>query len=300
MPPTALIYKNLGETPLEALGRFRAEQIRINAENLAKNSGQNSLDGLIANLAEDAIKWKSVPMTYAGRLDPMAEGELLILIGDECKNKEKYLGLDKEYEVEILFGVTTDTHDTLGLVTNFAQTIQHTSSKNKFTELENNSLADFVKVPTINFSKYVGKFTQPYPAYSSKTVNGKQLHELARADELPDEIPEKQVEIYSIDEINNADHFEGRLRKITAHELQSRIFKAIDLVKGDFRQVEIKEKWKQVLFGDQDKQNKLFDVITIKVKCSSGTYMRSLAYKMGQDSGCGAIALSIKRTKIFL
>ena len=26
-------------------------------------------------------------LTYAGRLDPMAEGKLLVLIGDECKNK---------------------------------------------------------------------------------------------------------------------------------------------------------------------------------------------------------------------
>ncbi len=280
MPPTALIYKNLGETPLEALERFRLEQIRINAENLAKNSGQNSLDGLVENLAEDAIKWKLVPMTYAGRLDPMAEGELLILIGDECKNKEKYLGLDKEYEVEILFGVTTDTHDILGLVTNVP--------KGRPSQ-----------VPIINFSKYIGKFTQPYPAYSSKTVNGKQLHELARAGELPEEMPKKNVEIYSISEIENADHVKGWLRQITTQELQTRIFKSIDLVKGDFRQIEIKAKWNEVLSGDQAK-SQLFDVVTIRVKCSSGTYMRSLAHKIGQDRGCGAIALSIKRTKIFL
>lgn len=78
MPTTALIYKHIGETPLEALERFRREQ------------------GIAAD----------VPMTYAGRLDPMAEGLLLILLGEECKNKEKYLGLDKEYEVEVLFGIT--------------------------------------------------------------------------------------------------------------------------------------------------------------------------------------------------
>ena len=52
-----------------------------------------------------------------GRLDPLAEGVLLILIGDECKNKEKYLGLDKEYEVAIIFGISTDTGDALGLAT---------------------------------------------------------------------------------------------------------------------------------------------------------------------------------------
>ena len=55
-------------------------------------------------------------MTYAGRLDPMASGVLLVLAGEETKNKDKYLGLDKEYDFEILFGFATDTYDILGKV----------------------------------------------------------------------------------------------------------------------------------------------------------------------------------------
>lgn len=247
---TIITHKNLGETPLEALERFRGDKIQNDHENSAV--------------------WQTISMTYAGRLDPMAEGELLILIGDECKNKEKYLGLDKEYEVEVLLGVLTDTYDILGLVVDEVRSM----------DLEVEPL----------LSKYVGKFTQPYPAYSSKTFNGKQLHELARAGELPDEMPQKEVEIYSLSK--------SKVRpwtKITAGELQKRIFSCIDMVKGDFRQDEIKAKWKDVLLD----QNQTFPVISIKVKCSSGTYMRSLAHKIGQDSGFGAIALSINRTKIF-
>jgi tRNA pseudouridine55 synthase len=267
MPPTALIYKNLGETPLEALERFRSEQIIKSADNFAlKKSDQD-----LANL------WQTVPMTYAGRLDPVAEGELLILIGDECRNKDKYLGLDKEYEVKILFGVTTDTHDILGVVDDVVKLVKVKPSL----------------TPQINFSKYVGKFLQPYPAYSSKTVNGKQLHELARTDQLPDEMPEKEVEIYSISE---SEEVIPSRTKFTAQELQTRIFNTVDLVKGDFRQNEIKAKWQELLQGS----NQLFDVVTLRVKCSSGTYMRSLAHKIGQDSGFGAIALSIVRTRIFL
>ncbi len=252
MPPTALIYKKLGETPLEALERFRAEKI---AE------------------AYPTQDWKTIPMTYAGRLDPMAEGLLLILIGDECKNKEEYLGLDKEYEVEILFGVSTDTHDVLGLVD---------FPKGRPSEV------NIPKVyPSGYFSKYIGKFSQPYPSYSSKTVNGKQLHQLARSDELPDEMPEKEVEIYSIAEVYPP-------TIITAVELKVRILSSIDLVKGDFRQSEVKSSWKQTLNGS----TKIFSIITIRVKCSSGTYMRSLAHKIGKDMGTCALALSIKRTKI--
>ena len=112
---TVIIHKNLGETPLEALERFRLEQIKKSDNNLISNS--TKLD----SVTDNSINWKKIPMTYAGRLDPVAEGELLILIGEECKNKEKYLGLDKEYEVEILLGLTTDTYDILGLVTNISQ-----------------------------------------------------------------------------------------------------------------------------------------------------------------------------------
>ncbi|MEK7646438.1 MAG: hypothetical protein AAB381_01975 [Patescibacteria group bacterium] len=236
------INKNLGETPLEALERFRAEQIALGRVELA-----------------------DVPMTYAGRLDPMAEGKLLILIGEECKQKEKYLGLDKTYEVEVLFGIETDTYDILGLAKIH---LQGQSDK---------------KVVT---STYIGTFTQTYPPYSSKTVDGKQLHTLARADELPEELPTKEVEIYSIEKLED--------KKISAPDLLNLIQQRIALVKGDFRQKEIFEKWNEVLAHSVQ----TFPVIKLKVTCSSGTYMRSLAQRIGKEMGMGACALSIKRTEI--
>ena len=58
-----VLNKEIGETPLECMERFRLSK---------------GLDPLL-------------PMTYAGRLDPMAEGVLLVLVGEECKNKDKYL-----------------------------------------------------------------------------------------------------------------------------------------------------------------------------------------------------------------
>lgn len=240
VPKTVLIYKNLGETPLEALERFRCEQ----------------------GIATD------VPMTYAGRLDPMAEGLLLILIGDECKQKERYLGLDKEYEVEVLFGMTSDTYDTLGVV-------------KATSDAEFNMPPNLAK---INLKKYVGAFTQPYPAYSSKTVNGKQLHELARADELPDDMPTKEVQIHSVKVLGTS--------TIEAADLKTRVLANLTKVTGDFRQPEIKESWAAIQGSSL--------VLLIRVNCSSGTYMRSLAHRIGQDAGCGALALSIRRTKIVM
>lgn len=250
MEKSAIIHKNLGETPLLALERFRAEN----------NYEQN------------------VPMTYAGRLDPMAEGELLILIGDECKNKEIYLGLDKEYEIEVLFGMTTDTQDILGLI--------NTDPKISSDPLNKKILREFDE------TKYVVKFVQEYPIYSSKTIGGKQMHELARKGELPesDEIPSKQVEIYTIENWG--------YQYVYKEELEDRILNNIDLVKGDFRQDEIKKRWVEY-FADPNVDEK-FNILRLKVKCSSGTYMRKLAEKIGDDKGMGAIAFSINRTHIYL
>lgn len=236
------VYKKIGETPLECLERARKEK---------------GID-------------LSVPMTYAGRLDPLAEGLLVILVGEECKNKDKYLGLDKEYEVDVLFGVKSDTHDLLGMVGDVM-----TDSIAKFDE------------NLVNFSSCVGRLTQEYPAYSSKTVKGKQLHEYARAGELPEEMPTKEVEIYSIEKLGE--------KEISGKDVAEEAISKIQLVKGDFRQEEILEKWRE--FGEKYEKN-VFKIIKIKVSCSSGTYMRSLADRMGKDTKTGALALLIKRISV--
>lgn len=233
------LYKNIGETPLECILRYKDSKPEL----------------------------KDIPMTYAGRLDPMAEGLLLVLIGEECKEKDKYLGLDKVYEVQVLFGIKTDTGDVLGVINEV---------KTRGIDLKN-----------INLNKYKGKFTQDYPIYSSKTVNGEQLHTLARKGDLPDEMPKKEVEIY---DIINLDHYD-----ILAKDLSNTFITNIIKVNGDFRQKVIMGKWESFKqqYGDIT-----FQVIKLKVSCSSGTYMRSLAERIASDIGSVGIAMSIKRVKI--
>lgn len=223
-----LSYKNLGETPLECLERIRLEYGKPN----------------------------ELPMTYAGRLDPMAEGLLIILSGDDCKDKDKYLRMDKEYEVEVLFGVSTDTYDVLGVI-------------------ENIEKKDF---DALDFKKYIGKFTQEYPRYSSKIIAMK---------ELPEEMPTKEVEIYDIEQIGSS--------AISGQKIADTVLFNIKKVKGDFRQDQISALWEEF---SKDHLKTRFIVVKIRVSCSSGTYMRSLAHRIGIDSGIPALAYSIKRTRI--
>src|SRR5690242_7060202 len=82
------VDKPIGFTPLQAI-----KQIKLQQPELAH-----------------------IPITYAGRLDPLAHGVLLLLIGKESKKKSEYLSLPKSYKFEVVFGITTDTYDLLGYI----------------------------------------------------------------------------------------------------------------------------------------------------------------------------------------
>ncbi|HEY5594701.1 MAG TPA: tRNA pseudouridine(55) synthase, partial [Nitrospiria bacterium] len=57
-------------------------------------------------------------VTHTGSLDPMAEGVLVLLVGPEAKKRQVELqAVKKEYEFDLLFGFSTDSYDSLGLVT---------------------------------------------------------------------------------------------------------------------------------------------------------------------------------------
>ncbi len=239
-----MLNKKEGETPLEALSSFRSSH----------------------------KEYKDVPMTYAGRLDPMASGLLLVLAGDEVYEKDKYLNLDKEYEFEVLFGFATDTYDILGRVAYSGI-------------LKSVGMLDLGKKIKQNLKFFKGKIAQKYPMYSSKTVKGKQLWQYAReGGEV--EVPEREVEVKSLKFT--------KLKTIHSEKLLQDIVKRIKKVQGDFRQAEILKIWKNNL----EKKNEKFYIASFKIKCSSGTYVRTIANSLGEKIEMPALAYKIKRTKI--
>ena len=63
---------------------------------------------------------------------------------------------------------------------------------------------------------------------------------------------------------------------------------------NQFRSFEILEKWEYIL-----KNNTFKPIIKkFRAKVSSGTYIRSLVNRIGEDVGLGAIAFDIHRTEI--
>ena len=209
-------------------------------------------------------------MTYAGRLDPMASGVLVILAGDEIRNKEKYLALDKEYNFSILFGFSTDTYDILGKV-----------CKSEYINLSKKELV--IKIED-NLKYFKGQIKQKYPIYSSKPVNGKPLFSYARNGEGV-EIPEREIFVKKISLI--------KTRKISNKALFLNIKKRIAKVKGDFRQKEILKLWQASL-----KKSQSYYVVDFKIICGSGTYVRAISNSLGEKIKIPSLAFSIKRTKI--
>ena len=245
------LYKNEGETPLECMNRFR----------------------------EAHPAYSNLSMTYAGRLDPLACGELLVLIDKKVHEKETYCDCDKEYSVEVLLGFQTDTYDVLGI----PQTLPLTPS------LEGRG--DFSVFLENVLSSFIGKRNQPYPPYSSRTVDGKPLWQWTREGRLDEiEIPTREIEIYEI--------FDIQIKEITHEDILVRIDEITDLVQGDFRQEEIRDTWHE-LSRSRVRPGKTEYLVSFRVKCSSGTYIRTLVHNLGQALGSGACIYRLDRTKIF-
>lgn len=242
-----------------------------NVLNLYKPIGITPLQ-LVDLFKEKHPGYREVKLGYAGRLDPMADGVLLVLVGDENKKRKKYEALEKTYSFDCLFGIATDTADILGIIT---KTTPDVFEKEITTRLPN--ILVIIKQQTL----------QQYPAYSSRTVNGKPLYYYARKNLLDEiTIPSHPIAIHKLSLQNN--------KLLPSNQLQKYIFENIQKVKGDFRQKEIFKGWKKFF---RENASGLI-VAHCLIRCSSGTYVRSICEEIGNQLGVGGMALRITRESV--
>ena len=252
LPRYTTIEKSVGETPLVALERVR-EKLKLSS---------------------------TIPLAYAGRLDPMASGKLLILIGDECKVQEKYHSCDKVYDVEVLLGVTSDSGDVLGIV----------SASNEHRIVSDEMVHNVLL-------QNVGTIKLPYPHFSSKTVKGKPLHTWALEKRLGEiEIPVKESRIFKI--------VCTGLRTISKQEILKTVREKIETIPpvtdarkalgADFRRDEVRDAWNRI----ENDSHESYQILSFTCTASSGSYMRSLSEKIAKELGTMGLAYSIHRTTI--
>ncbi len=236
------VYKKVGETPLETLNRVK----------------------------ESFPYLKEEKLSYAGRLDPLAQGVMVVLVGDANKERDKYLNLNKTYYFDVIFEVESDSYDPLGIV-------------KEGPSLTSDNINNVLRDMTYNWR---GEMNQKYPPFSSKTVDGKPLFEWAK----------KGIEVerpYLVININNF-VFLGSLY-LPLSKVVKNAMEKINLVKGDFRQGEVLDSW--MSFEKKFKKDLVY-LARFKIDVSSGTYVRSLAKNMGLYCNTSALAFHIFRTKV--
>ena len=110
---------------------------------------------------------------HGGTLDPMAEGLLLILLGQGTKLSQYLLPKDKRYQCTLKLGLTTDTLDKTGQV--LSQKPVHCTKQEVQKVIKDSQ----------------GRLSLPVPLFSAVKIKGRKLYEYGRAKqniELPKRI----------------------------------------------------------------------------------------------------------------
>lgn len=242
-------YKKIGETPLQSILRFKKE-----------------------NKEHEKSK-----ISYAGRLDPMAHGILILLINDSCRLQNTLHRLSKVYRFKILMGISTDTYDILGVFTNFSKSKDFTRDEVK------------AKLEILMNMDY----NQKYPPYSSYRLNGKPLWEwakLGKIDEVYDLVKSKKVSINSFEILGSEIKTGSEVYQV----VKNNINKLNDKEKESFRADSILKAWESN-FSDNKCNYQIFD---IEVDVSSGTFIRSICNDIGKMLDTCALAFDIERKKV--
>lgn len=123
---------------------------------------------------------KKVKVGHTGTLDPFATGLMIVVVGKECKNAEKYSKLDKVYEATIKLGQTSTTGDPEG-------DIREVASRQP-SEIEVRQTLE----------QFVGEVTQTPPVFSAIKIDGQRAYDRARKGEVV-VMPERHVRIFYIE-----------------------------------------------------------------------------------------------------
>ncbi len=118
---------------------------------------------------------------HSGTLDPLADGVLLVCVGQATRLVEYLNDLPKQYLADLLYGVVTDTQDLSGTI------------------LERRDAGHLTRaVVAAELARFRGRIEQVPPMYSALKVDGKPLYERARRGEVVERAP-RPVEIYCLE-----------------------------------------------------------------------------------------------------
>jgi tRNA pseudouridine55 synthase len=165
---------------------------------------------------------------FAGTLDPLASGLMILALGEYTKLLPYLEAKDKVYEVKIWLGRKSDSYDIDGQV----------------EEVPVTNVPTRPVVEKLLQEKFTGKLEQRPPRFSAIQIGGRRAYSMAREGQ-EFELKRRPVEIFSVE--------------ILTYE---------------------------------------FPFLRLRVHCSSGTYIRSLAHDLGEELGVGGVVRELRRTKV--
>jgi|GEM_PF-101952 len=195
---------------------------------------------------------------HGGTLDPLAEGLLILGIGEYTKELNKFLKESiKTYIAEIVLGARSTTYDREGKI------------------YPNDELINYPNIDRIKevINSFIGEIEQIPPPFSAVKIKGKPAYLLARKGEKV-ELKPRKVKIYDI-----------KILEITLNNANLETKQHETFINNNIR-------------VDSCLNPREFVVLRIEVTCSSGTYIRSLANDIGEKLGCGGYLNDLKRTRI--
>ena len=241
--------------------------------------------GITSNYFTSYIKdtYSVDKICYAGRLDPFAQGIMLILTDNDVKSMDNNLKHDKIYNFDMLLGISTSSHDIAGTIN------EDTNNPNYTHEELYTYLHDFIKTYT----------NQSYPLISSYVINHEKYgrHPLwwYYKNNINITIPNKSITIFdytivSISKISCKDFYNNaieRLQTVTNN-------KTLEELNINTYIENYKNKVKLVNTTDYKIK------IQMELKVSSGFYIRQFCSDFGKYINVPTIAVDITRTSILL
>ncbi len=224
----------------------------------------------VVDMARRALKTKKVG--HAGALDPFATGLLMLLIGKATKRSDEFINADKEYVAKVLFGIATDTSDTEGTVVEYQESP------------DINGLGETLQSFTPEYEQFVSVF-------SSVKVNGEKLRVLARKfqnHDLEERDGKKFAKFY-----NDLEDQPYEV-EVPKHLCQIPEIELLASAPEDISELEFYKNNAEHLKGSE------FQTGLIRVSCSKGTYIRTLAEDIGKalPNPTPAMLIELERTRV--
>ncbi len=235
------------------------------------------------------VKWlacrhfgrKNLKVGHAGTLDPLANGVLLVCIGNATKRAEQLQAHDKEYIAGISFGATTPSYD-------LEKDIDRRFPTDNVSE---SSVREALK-------GFLGEQEQVAPLFSAKSVDGVRAYELARR------LYRKQMAA-SVFDAHAADLI--RTSRIRIDELELLNFSpdgtpahapSMSPDYSGMTEQEIaraKEKDSRIHITDITPLH--LPLAEVRITCTKGTYIRAFARDLGESLNSGAFLSYLIRSR---